>query len=111
MNTSPKPPFLLVKEAVAVGVENWPVEEMSATPQGFAEGSFRDAFCYDQTGTLWPKQSATLKRAPQLLRVLDSESAFSEWLSQRASLDEVRKSFEACAIPEDTIRVARRLEN
>src|SRR5215510_4767200 len=69
MSSTPQPPYLLIREGKAFWVESRPPSNSLATLQAFKEGCFNDAWCYDATGSLWPIESATLKRVIPWRRV------------------------------------------
>jgi hypothetical protein len=67
MTNRPKPPYLVIRRGLAFWVSSNPTDNCSARLQAFREGCYRDAFCLDATGGLWPILNARLKRKPSLL--------------------------------------------
>jgi hypothetical protein len=63
----PEPPFLVVRMGQSFWIETRAADDCSATLQAFREGCFRDAWCYDSTGSGWPILVAMLKRRPSFL--------------------------------------------
>lgn len=67
---TPEPPFLIVRPGRSFWVQMSRADECSTTLQAFREGCFRDAWCYDATGGLWPIVEATLMETPSALQRL-----------------------------------------
>jgi len=63
----PKPPFLMIRGGQSFWIQRRQAREASATLQAFEEGCFRNAYCYDATGGLWPVVNATLIESSSLL--------------------------------------------
>jgi|RhiMethySRZTD1v2_1073278.scaffolds.fasta_scaffold1472241_2 hypothetical protein len=134
MNQQPKPPFLVIRERQSFWIEQNPPNLASVTPQAFEEGCFRDACCYDATGSLWRVTSAVLKTSPSVVQrtmpwrqvqvelhlgepaqfpVADVVSLLALILQQENeftdsidSLADVIKRFREAVTPADIIRVA-----
>ena len=70
MSPTPEPPYLVIREAKAFWVEGRRLGETSATLQAFEGGCFREAWCYDASGSLWPIVTAMLKAQPSFLERL-----------------------------------------
>jgi hypothetical protein len=66
----PQPPFLVVRAGQSFWIETRAAGDCSATLQAFREGCFRDAWCYDSTGSGWPILVARLKQRPSFLQWL-----------------------------------------
>ena len=136
MSVTPLPPCLLIREGEGFWVEEGPPSEISVTLQALEEGCFRDAWCYDATGRLWPIVASRLKEQPSFLQRLlpwrqfpveiqfgtPSHLSMSEVISRlarvlrsdnafcdyfRASPVEILNRFEAARTPGDIIQVAR----
>jgi len=67
MPNRPSPPYLVIRTGLAFWVETRPTDDCSARLQAFEEGCYRDAFCFDATGGLWPILDARLKRRPSFM--------------------------------------------
>jgi hypothetical protein len=131
----PQPPFLVIREGTSFWVEDRPVDEWTATLQAFDDGCFRDACCYDTTGSRWHILDAGLRRRPSLAqRFLPwrqvsvairlgarSQPDLREVLAQLAAVLEsggefsdaltiapsiLRERFQDAKLPSDIIRIA-----
>ena len=58
----PTSPYLVIRRGIAFWLERDPPADCSARLQAFRAGCYRDAFCFDATGGLWPIQEARLQR-------------------------------------------------
>lgn len=134
-----KPPFLIVREGTSFWVETGSAEGCSATLQAVREGCFREAWCYDASGGVWPIVEATLKQRPTFAqRLLPwKRLAVDLRLGPRTETDvaivvshlarilrsdsgfceslqapaaDVLRDFESARTPADLIRIARKYE-
>jgi hypothetical protein len=70
MKNEPEPPYLVIRSGRAFWVEHRAPHDCSARLQAFREGCFREAYCYDASGTLWEVADARLKRRLSLFERL-----------------------------------------
>jgi hypothetical protein len=63
-DAAPQPPYLCIREDKAFWAETRLVTDISATLQAVKRRCFRNAFCYDASGKLWPVRNATMRDRP-----------------------------------------------
>ncbi|HZM17183.1 MAG TPA: hypothetical protein VFE28_14370 [Candidatus Krumholzibacteria bacterium] len=88
MTNQPTSPYLVIRRGIAFWLESDAPADCSARLQAFREGCYRDAFCFDATGGLWPIDEARLKRPLSFLERI----AVTRWVPIELTLGPRREA-------------------